>query len=157
MKLISSAFQPGGAIPPRFTCEGDNISPQLSWTGAPKEAKSFVLIMHDPDAPRRGGFTHWVLYNIPANVASLDENVTRQPDIDGVGRQGKNDSGSIGYMGPCPPSGTHRYFFWLYSLRAALDLQPGATYEQVKSAIEAVVIEQTELMGTYAKGAAKAA
>ena len=157
MKLISSAFEAGGAIPRRYTCEGDDISPPLSWTGAPKETKSFVLILHDPDAPRRGGFTHWVMYDIPANVTALEENVPRQSKIPGLGIQGRNDAGNIGYIGPCPPSGQHRYFSWLYALRAGLNLPPGATYEQIKSALEKTVIEQTELIGTYAKGKERAA
>ena len=157
MKLTSQAFSPGGPIPKRFTCEGQDISPELSWTNAPKEAKSFALILHDPDAPKKGGFTHWVVYNIPAGVNHIPENVTHNADVPGIGFQGINDSGKIGYMGPCPPSGTHRYFARLYALRSELQLGPNATYAQVLEAMRDKIIEEAELMGTYAKTGAKAA
>jgi len=157
MQIVSPAFKSGEDIPRRFTCEGDDLSPQLRWTGAPKETHSFALVMHDPDAPRHNGFTHWVMYNIPPNVNALDENVSRQPEISGLGLQGKNDGGEIGYKGPCPNTGRHRYIFWLFSLRANLDLEAGATYAQLKEALEGKIIEQAELMGTYAKGAEQAA
>jgi Raf kinase inhibitor-like YbhB/YbcL family protein len=103
MKLTSPAFSHGSSIPSQFTCDGKDISPALSWTNAPKKTKSFVLIVHDPDAPRKGGFTHWIVYNIAANVNRIAENVSRNASIPGMGLQGKNDSGRIGYMGPCPP------------------------------------------------------
>jgi Raf kinase inhibitor-like YbhB/YbcL family protein len=120
MQLTSSDFQPGGSIPIRFTCEGDDISPKLSWQDAPTETKSFVLTLRDPDAPKAGGFTHWLLYNIPPNLRHIEHNVPKQPTVPGIGLQGKNDGGEIGYMGPCPPSGTHRYFVRLF----ALDTEP---------------------------------
>src|ERR671923_2073314 len=126
MQLTSSAFQAGGAIPTRYTCEGEDISPELSWKEAPRGAKSFVLILHDPDAPRPGGFTHWVLYNVPPTLGSIEENVPRQEVVAGLGLQGKNDRGKIGYTGPCPPTGKHRYFFRLFALDKALELPPGA-------------------------------
>lgn len=157
MQILSPAFHSGGNIPRRFTCEGDDISPQLLWTDAPKETKSFALVLHDPDSPRHNGFTHWVMYNIPPSVTALDENVPRQPAISGLGTQGKNDAGNIGYKGPCPNTGKHRYIFWFFSLRTELNLQPGATYEELKSALEGKIIEQTQLMGTYMKGEEKAA
>jgi len=157
MRLVSSAFQAGEAIPTRFTCEGENISPELSWTEAPKETKSFALIVHDPDAPRANGFVHWLLYQIPGNVTHIPEIVSQQPSIKNLGVQGKNDGGKIGYMGPCPPSGTHRYFFYLYSLNGELDLQPGASHDEVIAAIRGKIIEQTELVGLYTKGAKQVA
>jgi len=103
MQLMSSDFSPGGAIPVRFTCEGDNVSPEFSWKESPAETKSFALIIHDPDAPRVGGFTHWVLYNIPADKGHLDPEVPKRQQVPGTGMHGRNDSGEIGYMGPCPP------------------------------------------------------
>src|SRR5207247_8730450 len=103
MQLTSSDFNAGGAIPIRFTCEGDNASPEFSWKEAPLETKSFVLILHDPDAPRAGGFTHWVVYNIPAGTSHIEENIPRQATVEGLGVQGKNDSGEMGYMGHCAP------------------------------------------------------
>ncbi|HEU5451701.1 MAG TPA: YbhB/YbcL family Raf kinase inhibitor-like protein [Terriglobales bacterium] len=157
MQLTSSAFRHGESIPQQFTCEGDNTSPEFSWKEAPKETKSFVFLIHDPDAPRKDGFAHWVLYNIAADVADLVANVPRRPVVPGVGLQGKNDSGKIGYTGPCPPSGTHRYFARVYALKQKLDLQPGATYKDVIAAMEGKIIEQAELMGTYAKAIQRAA
>jgi Raf kinase inhibitor-like YbhB/YbcL family protein len=157
MKLTSPAFGHGKAIPSQFTCDGKNTSPELSWTDAPQATKSFVLVLHDPDAPRADGFYHWVMYNIPPRVDRIPENAPTHATLPGLGVQGANDAGRIGYMGPCPPSGTHRYFFRLYSLKESLDLKPGANYKDVLSAIEGKIIEETELMGTYAKGAQRAA
>jgi len=152
MQLTSSSFQHGMSIPRQFTCEGANISPELSWRDAPREAKSFALILHDSDAPRPGGFTHWVLYDIPSEVASVEPKMPAQERIPGVGIQGKNDSGKIGYIGPCPPSGLHRYFVRLYALDLAeLKLPPGASKEQLEQAMRGHVLEQAELMGTYTK------
>ena len=157
MRLMSSAFREGERIPTRFTCEGENISPELSWEGAPTAAKSFALIVHDPDAPRTNGFAHWMLYNIPANVVQIPESIPEGPRVSGLGLQGKNDSGQIGYTGPCPPSGSHRYFVRLFALQRELDLAPGATATELQSAMHDYIIEQAELMGTYAKVRAKTA
>jgi Raf kinase inhibitor-like YbhB/YbcL family protein len=151
MRLTSSAFQAGGAIPARYTCEGEDISPELSWKEAPDQAKSLVLILDDPDAPRAGGFTHWVVYNIPPSLGCVEENVPHQELVAGFGLQGKNDRGTVGYTGPCPPSGEHRYFFRLFALDEQLDLPPGATPQQVASAMHNHELEVAELMGTYAK------
>jgi len=157
MRLTSSSFEPGGAIPALFTCEGKDVSPEFDWTEAPIETKSFALIIHDPDAPIRNGFTHWVLFNIPPKVHHIEANRPRTPKIPGLGIQGKNDAGKIGYMGPCPPSGTHRYFVRLFALRSELTLGPGATREEVEDAIQGHVIEEAELMGTYTKVYTRAA
>jgi Raf kinase inhibitor-like YbhB/YbcL family protein len=157
MQLTSAAYQEGDRIPSKYTCDGDNISPEFSWRDAPKETKSFAFVIHDPDAPGRDGFAHWVLYNIPPSIAAIDPRVPKRGSIQGLGMQGKNDSGSLGYMGPCPPSGTHRYFARVYALRDKVNLQPGATYAELMSAIQNLIIEQAELMGTYAKLAQRAA
>ena len=157
MQLRSTVFQAGGAIPTRFTCEGDDISPDLSWRDAPPETKSFVLILHDPDAPRAGGFTHWVVYNIPAGTSHIEENIPQQATVAGLGVQGKNDSGEIGYMGPCPPSGTHRYFARLFAVDRELDLKPGLYHRDVYSEMQGHIVEQAELMGTYVKKCERAA
>ena len=157
MQLTSPAFKEGETIPKKFTCEGQNISPEISWQGPPKEAKSFVLILHDPDAPGANGFTHWLLYDIPAGNTVIHENIPTDGKIPGVGVQGANDSSEIGYTGPCPPSGTHRYFFRLYALRKVLGLQEGASAREVQTAMDGHIIEQTELMGTFAKARAKGA
>jgi Raf kinase inhibitor-like YbhB/YbcL family protein len=157
MQLTSSAFQHEGRIPAKFTCDGENQSPDFSWSDAPAQTKSFALIMHDPDAPRADGFTHWVMYDIPADTGALSPNVPNQERVAGTGIQGKNDTGKIGYMGPCPPSGTHRYFVRLYALDRELTLNPGATREQVEQAIQGHVLDQAELMGTYARRSERAA
>ncbi len=157
MRLTSSAFRQGERIPTRYTCEGEDISPELSWEGAPSDTAAFALILHDPDAPRANGFTHWLLYNIPSSVTHIRENVPEGPRVNGLGLQGKNDAGKIEYMGPCPPSGTHRYFMRLFALQKELDLAPAATAQEVISAIQDNAIEQAELMGTYAKVRAKSA
>jgi hypothetical protein len=141
----------------RYTCEGENISPELSWEGAPPETKSFVLIVHDPDAPRTNGFTHWMLYNIPPTATEIPENIPEGPRVSGLGLQGKNDAGKIGYVGPCPPSGTHRYFIRLFALQKELDLAPAAAAPELQSAMHDHIIGQAELMGTYAKVRAKSA
>jgi Raf kinase inhibitor-like YbhB/YbcL family protein len=157
LQLTSSAFQPESSIPRQFTCEGDDVSPELKWTNAPPGTKSFALIVHDPDAPRPGGFTHWVAYNIPANVTQIAQGAPKGDKLPGGGLQGKNDSGQNGYMGPCPPSGTHRYYFYLYALDTELNLQSGASKNEVEKAIKGHVVEKTELMGRYKKGSEKAA
>ena len=157
MRIMSSAFREGERIPARYTCEGQNISPEISWDGAPAETRSLALIVHDPDAPRTNGFTHWMVYNIPAGTTEIPENIAEGSRVSGIGMQGKNDAGNIGYMGPCPPSGTHRYFLRLFALRKELDLPPGATATELQLAIHDHIIEQAELMGTYAKVRAKSA
>jgi Raf kinase inhibitor-like YbhB/YbcL family protein len=151
MQLTSTAFQAGAEIPSNFTSDGENVSPELSWKDAPKEAKSLALIVHDPDAPRTGGFTHWVFYNIPPRTGHIEERVPDDEQIVGVGTQGKNDAGKIGYMGPAPPSGVHRYFFRLFALDTSLDLKPGATHKDVSAAMKGHILAQAELMGTYEK------
>lgn len=156
-QLKSNAFQPDGYIPSRYSCEGENISPELTWSGAPQGTKSFALVLHDPDAPHPGGYTHWVVFNIPAEVTHVAENVAKQTNFPGGGTQGKNDSGSTGYTGPCPPSGTHRYYFHLYAVDGPLNLNQSATREELEKALKNHTLGQTEYMGKYKKGAGKAA
>jgi len=110
-----------------------------------------VLIVHDPDGSRRNGFTHWLPYDIPASTVRVRENVPTEGQLSGNGLQGRNDSDDIGYTGPCPPSGRHRYFARLYALREKLNLRPGASAAEVQTALDGKVIEQTELLGTYEK------
>lgn len=157
MQLTSSAFQPGGSIPTQYTCEGKNISPQFSWTDVPNDARSLVLILHDPDAHRAGGFTHWVIYNIDPKRNQMDEGIPRRDTVAGLGVQGRNSGGKLDYIGPCPPSGTHRYFARLYALGSRLDLKPGATREEVELAMQGHVLGQAELMGSYRKRSEQAA
>jgi len=144
MKVTSSAFQQGGNIPSKFTCDGADTSPPLQITGVPSEAKSLVLISDDPDAPS-GLFTHWVVWNIPPHTSSIAEGSVPNAV------QGTNDFGKSGYGGPCPPSGTHRYYFKLFALDHELDLRSGAKRNQLDAAMKGHVIAQGELMGRYSR------
>lgn len=157
MLLTSTAFQQGSEIPPHYTSDGENVSPELSWSDAPAGTKSFVLVVHDPDAPMPGGFTHWVVYNIAPQTAHIEENAPKEEQVAGLGLQGKNDGGKLGYTGPAPPSGTHRYFFRLFALDKMLDLPPAATHKQLSAATKGHVLAQAELMGTYEKQSERAA
>lgn len=150
LALRSASFAQGKPIPARHTADGRDASPALSWSGVPPEAKSLALVCEDPDAPR-GNWVHWVLYDIPPSVASLPEAVPPHERVAGGGTHGKNDFGRLGYGGPAPPSGTHRYFFRLYALDRALALPPGSTLEQLRHAMEGHVLAQGELMGTYSR------
>ncbi len=154
MQLRSSGFRAGGVIPVRYTCEGDDISPEFSWTEIPAGTKSLALILHDPDAPKAGGFTHWVIYDIDPSLKQIDENTPKRETASGIGVQGKNDGGKIGYIGPCPPSGGHRYIARLFALDTELNLKPGASHQEVESAMHGHILETAALMGTYARKAA---
>ena len=147
--LSSPAFNEGDKIPPEYTCEGQDISPQLDWDGIPEEAKSLALIVDDPDAPG-GTFTHWVIYNIPPDSNGLSEALPLIPKLSDGSVQGGNDFGKIGYGGPCPPPGKpHRYLFSLYALGKQLDLVAGSTKNQVLNAIKGHILTQGQLTGTY--------
>jgi Raf kinase inhibitor-like YbhB/YbcL family protein len=144
MALTSPVFNEGEAIPVKFSCDGEDISPELDWFGIPEGTVSLALIMDDPDAPV-GIWVHWVVYNMPMDLSGLREGMT------GVGIDGTNSWNQTGYGGPCPPSGTHRYFFTLYALDINLDLDPGATKEALLAAMEGHILGQAELMGTYSR------
>jgi Raf kinase inhibitor-like YbhB/YbcL family protein len=150
IKLTSTAFKEGEPIPHQYTCVGVNVSPSLEWSGVPKSAKTLVIIADDPDAPS-GTWVHWVLYNLPADNIGMVENLPATDELKAGGFQGKNDFGRIGYGGPCPPSGTHRYFFKIYALDNELPLKAGATKADVEKAMEGHVVAQGQLMGTYRK------
>jgi len=144
MKITSSAFQEGGNIPSKFTCDGSDTSPPLQITSVPVEAKTLVLVADDPDAPGRL-FTHWLVWNIPPQTNSIAEGSAPK------GVQGTNDFGKSGYGGPCPPPGTHRYSFKVFALDRELELRSGAKRSQVDAAMKCHVIAQGELMGRYAR------
>ena len=145
LKLVISAFPESGAIPQKYTCDGANVSPRIEWTGAPQQAKSFALILDDPDAPS-GLFTHWLLYDIPASVHSLEEGYKPA----GATHTGTNDFGKHGYGGPCPPGGTHRYFFKLYALdTATLSVPAGGRRAELDRALKGHVLEETQYLGKY--------
>ncbi len=137
-------------IPQHYTCDGDNVSPPLEWGDVPDETKSLALIAEDPDAPG-GTFTHWVLYNMPANLRRLPENVRRDEILPNGTLQGINSFQRIGYGGPCPPGGTHRYYFRLYALDSMLELPPGVSKEMLLEAMEGHILAQTEVMGRYSR------
>jgi Raf kinase inhibitor-like YbhB/YbcL family protein len=152
LTLTSSAFQQGGPIPSRFTCEGTDTSPPLAWSGVPDGTRSLALVVDDPDAPDpakpKRVYVHWVLHDIPPTADGLPEGVTAEQLPAGT-REGRNDWGRTGYGGPCPPIGRHRYFFKLYALDAErLDLDT-PTKAELEAAMRGHVIEQAELMGTY--------
>jgi Raf kinase inhibitor-like YbhB/YbcL family protein len=155
-QLTSDSFQAGGEIPPAYTCQGQSISPELHWTGVPEKTKSFALICDDPDAPGRI-WVHWVIYNIPIEkevfktTFKLLEAFPKQEITEKGIRQGTNDFGRIGYDGPCPPSGTHRYYFKLYALDSLLNLKPGSNKLQLLGAMKGHILAMTQLMGTFGK------
>ncbi|MGB3615320.1 MAG: YbhB/YbcL family Raf kinase inhibitor-like protein [Elainellaceae cyanobacterium] len=150
MAIASSAFEPDGLIPVTYTCDGEDISPPLSWDGIPETAASLVLICDDPDAPG-GTFVHWVLYNIPAEVTDLPAAVPDAPELEQGRLQGKNDFGNIGYGGPCPPRGVHRYRFKVYALSQVLALEAGATKRQVLQTMADDVLAGGEPVGRYSR------
>jgi Raf kinase inhibitor-like YbhB/YbcL family protein len=137
-------------IPEYHTCDGEDVSPPLDWNDSPEGTQSFALIMDDPDAPG-GTWVHWVLFNIPSETRSLRENIAPDAQLADGSMHGINSWGRPGYGGPCPPSGTHRYFFKLYALDTTLDLDDSADKEQVLAAMEGHVLAEAELMGTYSR------
>ena len=149
LKVTSSAFEFGQAIPARYTCEGGDSSPPLQWNGVPTDAKSLALICDDPDAPA-GTWVHWVLFDLPGTTAELNEKVPTSETLPNGAKQGVNDFKRIGYGGPCPPPGKlHRYYFKLYALDTKLALKPHATKAELLRAMEGHLLAESELMGTY--------
>ena len=146
----SASFPEGGAIPKQYTCDAADVSPALSWAGAPQGTLSLALIADDPDAPV-GTWTHWIIWNIPPAKA-LPEGTAKTDTLDDGSRQGRNDFKRIGYGGPCPPPGkAHRYFFRLYALNGKLDLKAGASRVDLERAMKGRVLAQAELMGQYGR------
>lgn len=142
MKLTSPAFENNNEIPLEYTCDGPNIAPELNIEDVPENTKSLALIMDDPDAPA-GTWVHWVVWNIPSDARTIAKGTEPQ------GTQGTTSFGKQGYGGPCPPSGTHRYFFKLYALDTTLELKDGSTKEQLEQAMDGHIIEKVDLIGTY--------
>jgi len=145
LTLTSDAFSHGDMIPVEYTCDGDDFSPHLEWSGAPEGTKSFVMICDDPDAPM-GIWDHWILFNIPTDATQIEPHaLSLPPGTD----EGTNSWGRTGYGGPCPPSGTHHYFFKLYALDTELDIHPGAKKLQIEAAMGGHILAETELMAKY--------
>lgn len=155
LTINSPAFAAGGSIPAKYTCEGQDVSPALTWTGVPAGAKSVALVVDDPDAPDPAApkrvYVHWVLYNIPATAAGLPEAVAASALPAGT-REGTNDWNRTGYGGPCPPVGRHRYFFKLYALDAELPDLGNPTKAELLKAMQGHILEHAEKIGTYQKG-----
>lgn len=148
--LTSSAFAQGEAIPQRYTCDGEDISPPLSWSDPPEGTVTYALIMDDPDAPS-GTWVHWLFYNLPGEARGLHAGVEPQErELEGI-PHGVNSWDAKGYGGPCPPGGTHRYFFRLYALDTKLELSGAATAEELRAAMEGHILATAELMGTYSR------
>jgi len=148
IKVTSPAFEQGGMIPAKYTCDGSDISPPLKLQSVPDGTKSIALISDDPDAPM-GTWVHWVLYNLPGDTKELAEDIPRVEKLDNGALQGMNSWPKLGYGGPCPPSGTHRYFFKIYALDTTLDLEAGATKKDVLKAMQGHILAQGQLMGKY--------
>lgn len=146
--FTSGAFSSGGAIPIDFTCDGDNVAPPLNWRRVPVGTQSLALTMDDQDA---NGYVHWVMYNIPPESMGLGADTSPDEELDDGSLQGVNGRGEIGYTGPCPPGGEHRYRFRFYALDAAIDLEAGATLAEVEAAIADHVLALSELIGTYSR------
>jgi len=148
LKVTSSAFKEGEMIPKKYTCDDRDVSPPLAWGQTPPGTKSAALICDDPDAPM-GTWVHWVLFNVPAGTHELPENVAPEKTLAFGERQGKNSWGKIGYGGPCPPGGTHRYYFKLYALDTVLNLESGSTKAQLLAAMKGHILAEGQLMGKY--------
>lgn len=149
IELSSSAFRNGSPIPKQFTADGQDVSPPLKWSDPPAGTHSLALICEDPDAPRRV-FTHWVLFNLPATERELSEHVPTEKTLPNGARQGVNDMNKIGYAGPAPPAGKpHRYYFKLFALDRSLDLEAGATKEQLLDVMKGHILAEGVWMGTY--------
>ena len=148
---LTAAFENGGSIPKKFSCDGADVSPELSWTEPPAGTKALALIVDDPDAPS-GTFVHWVLYDLPPDTRKLAEGIAQDRKLTNGARQGRNDFGKIGYNGPCPPKGApHGYFFKLYALSAKTNLKAGASKGDVERAMKGHVLSQAEITGKYGR------
>jgi len=147
--LTTPAFENDGWIPKKYTCDGADVSPSLTWGEPPAGTQSFALIVDDPDAPS-GTWVHWVLYNLPAHARSLPEGLPTERELPDGTRQGQNSSGKTGYHGPCPPHGAaHRYFFKLYALNYEVDLPPGASKSELEQAMTNHVVAEGQVMGRF--------
>jgi Raf kinase inhibitor-like YbhB/YbcL family protein len=148
--ITSTAFSEGGMIPKDYTCDGEDISPSLAWSEVPDGTKSLALICDDPDAPM-GTWVHWVLFNIPAHIQDLPVHIPPEKAIENGAKQGINDFRKFGYGGPCPPGGTHRYYFKLYALDTEINAEAGITKEALLKEMEGHILDEGQLMGRYSR------
>jgi Raf kinase inhibitor-like YbhB/YbcL family protein len=151
-EVSSPVIKRDETIPMEYTCDSTNVSPELNIGSVPHETKSIALICEDPDAPK-GLFTHWILFNLPPDLKDLPKGMPTKPELDNGARQGKNDSGKIGYFGPCPPSGIHRYFFRFFALDTMLNLPSGVDRQRFLEAIKGHILAEGEIMTTYTREA----
>jgi Raf kinase inhibitor-like YbhB/YbcL family protein len=148
-EIVTKAFRNGGSIPKKYTCDGPDVSPPLSWNDPPDGTERLALIVDDPDAPA-GTWVHWVVYDLPPGTRDLPEGVPKDRELRNGACQGPNDFGKVGYNGPCPPRGKpHRYFFKLYALDSRTNLKPLATKRELEQAMKGHVVAQAELIGKY--------
>jgi Raf kinase inhibitor-like YbhB/YbcL family protein len=151
IQIESDAFEAEGTIPQQYTCDGDDLSPPLTWSEPPVGTQSLALVCADPDAPA-GTWDHWVLFNIPAGVRSLPEGISADPVVEGLGAHGSNGWGRLDYGGPCPPAGAaHHYLFQLYALDTNLDLDPGASRKDVEKGMKGHILAEGQLVGEYGR------
>ena len=150
VKIESTVFEEGKPIPRRYTCDGVNVSPPLQWGPLSENTESIALICEDPDAPG-GLWVHWVIFNLPPDTESLPERVMEREILENGAVQGINDFGNVGYRGPCPPGGTHRYYFKIYALDAKIDLLALITRKELLKAMEGHIIDQGQTMGVYSR------
>lgn len=151
-QLTSPAFADQDMMPVEYTCKGDNLSPELVWSNAPKGTESFAITCNDPDATK-GNLFHWIIYNIPAKVNSLKKGIKKSETLSNGSSQGRNGKNRIGYDGPCPPTGkTHHYIFTLYALDSTLKIPPGSNLADFNKAIQGHVLKQTQLTGLFGVG-----
>ncbi len=150
-RVSTTAFSAGEMIPKKFTCDGPDLSPPLTWKDAPARTQSFAIVVDDPDAPV-GTWVHWVLYNLPANTKELPEGVEKKEQLASGALQGRNDFRKIGYNGPCPPPGKpHRYYFKLFALDTKLNLNAGATKADLERAMQSHILGEAQLIGRYGR------
>jgi Raf kinase inhibitor-like YbhB/YbcL family protein len=150
IKIKSTVFEEGEPIPQKYTCDGVNVSPPLQWGSVPTDVKSIALICEDPDAPS-GIWSHWVIFNLPGETTDLSEFIMEREELENGAQQGLNDSGTIGYRGPCPPSVTHRYYFKIYALDVKLNLPSRITRSDLLKAMDGHIIDQGQIGGTYTR------
>lgn len=150
IKITSSAFKEGSMIPRQYSCDGEDVSPPLAWSGVPEGTKSLALICDDPDAPM-GTWVHWVLFNIPAHIMELPVNIPPEKVLQNGAKHGINDFRKFGYGGPCPPGGTHRYYFKLYALDIEINAEAGISKAQLLQNMEGHVLAEGQLMGRYSR------
>ncbi len=148
MEIRSSAFKEGAIIPQKYSCDGLDISPQLEWSHVPEGTSTFALICDDPDAPA-GTWVHWVLFDLPGDMYELPEGTPIVEILKNGAKQGKNDFGKLGYGGPCPPGGTHRYYFKIYALDKEIESKAGITKRELLKAMEGHILAEGQLMGRY--------